>query len=371
MRKIKNIYEEACPIKKVNCKTTPMQPWLTKGLLNACKKQKMLYKQFLKNRNTASELRYKNYKNKLTKIKRICKKQYYGKLLDNHKNDIKGTWRILNQLIRKKNNTTEYPDVFKNDDGSQVKGNQNIANKFNSFFVNVGPNLANKIGSSRDVDIYSYLNSRNVESMFLKPVDQQEILHIVNECKSKNSEDYDNLSMSVIKHIISAVIEPLTHICNLSFSTGTVPDAMKIAKIIPLFKAGDKANFTNYRPVALLPQFSKVLEKLFCKRLEEFIEKHKLLSESQYGFRTNRSTSLAILELIEEITSALDKKKYTIGVFIDLRKAFDTIDHKLLLNKLDHLGIRGIVNDWLGSYLNDRRQFVEINNIQSDLLKVS
>ena len=106
---------------------------------------------------------------------------------------------------------------------------------------------------------------------------------------------------------------------------------MKIARVIPIFKGGEKNVFTNYRPVSLLPQFSKILEKLFDKRLESFINKNNLLSDSQYGFRRGRSTSMALINLIEEITTSLDNKKSTIGVFIDLKKAFDTIDHTLLL----------------------------------------
>ena len=108
---------------------------------------------------------------------------------------------------------------------------------------------------------------------------------------------------------------------------------MKIAKIVPLFKAGDKELFSNYRPVSILPQLSKILERLFYVRLNKFIESNNRLSENQYGFRNNRSTAHAITELVENITDSIDAKKSTIGVFIDLKKAFDTIDHKLLTTK--------------------------------------
>ena len=151
--------------------------------------------------------------------------------------------------------------------------------------------------------------------------------------RNQKSEDVNGMSMSVIKNIMSCIIIPFTFICNKSFSSGIFPDAMKVAKVIPILKCGDNNVFTNYRPVSLLPQFSKILEKLFEKRLDNFISKHDILSESQYGFRTGRSTSMALLELIENITSAIDNKKTTIGVFIDLKKAFDTIDHQLLLKK--------------------------------------
>ena len=367
---VKDFFDQACPLRKINSKKRPNQPWLNKGLLNSCKKQKLLYKRFLKHRTVVSENKYKTYKNKLTSLKRICKKEYFSKLLENNKDNVKNTWRVLNSLINKQFKCSEYPDTFKDDDGLFVKGDKNIANKFNSFFTNVGPKLASKIKHVKNKDIYNYLGDTNDNSMYLPPVNERDVLNTVGECKAKASEDVDNLSMHIIKHIINSVTEPFTHICNLSFENGVVPDLMKISKIVPLFKSGEKNDFTNYRPVALLPQFSKILEKLFCKRLTEFIDKYKLISDSQYGFRSNRSTSLAILDLIEELTSALDDNKYTIGVFIDLRKAFDTIDHGLLLKKMEHLGIRGVVNNWLSSYLNNRKQYVEINNVSSDLQNI-
>lgn len=153
-------------------------------------------------------------------------------------------------------------------------------------------------------------------------------------------------------------MKPLTYIFNLSFQTGLFPDSMKIAKVIPIYKNGDRHLFTNYRPISLLPQFSKILEKLFVHRLDNFIEKHNILCDQQYGFRGNLSTSMAVINLTEQISSALDNKEFTVGVFIDLRKAFDTIHHGLLLNKLEWYGIRGPALAWLRSYLANREQYI-------------
>lgn len=144
---------------------------------------------------------------------------------------------------------------------------------------------------------------------------------------------------------------------------------MKIAKVIPLYKTGNK-HFTNYRPISLLPQFSKIPEKLFNNRLDTFIVKHKFLSDSQYGFSPNRSTSLAIIEAIEEITNTVEQKKYAVGIFIDIKKAFDAINHNLLLKKLERYGIIGIVSDWIKSYLQKRQQFVMLGDVCSSCLDI-
>ena len=146
---------------------------------------------------------------------------------------------------------------------------------------------------------------------------------------------------------------------------------MKIAEVLPLYKTGDKYHFTNYRPVSLLPQFSKILEKLFADRSNKFINKHNLLTDSQYGLRPYRSTSLAVIELIEKITNSLDQKNYAAGVFIDLKKAFDTINHDRLINKLERYGIRGVVLNWLRSYLQNRQQFVKMGEHMSSCLDIA
>ena len=129
------------------------------------------------------------------------------------------------------------------------------------------------------------------------------------------------------------LVIPLEHIFNISLQTGVFPEGMKIARIIPIFKNGNINDFTNYRAISLLSQFSKILEKIFHNRMMSFIEEKNILYESQYGFRKNMSTSLAILELVENTTTSIDDCKSTVGIFIDLKKAFDTVDHDILKKK--------------------------------------
>ncbi len=232
--------------------------------------------------------------------------------------------------------------------------------------------LASKIPDPLQAEDWNdNLVERNPSSMFLTAVEEKEIINIVNKCKYKTSTDCNEIDMKIVKKVIEGISEPLTYICYLSFQTGKFPDKMKIAKVVPLYKTGDKHHFTNYRPVSLLPQFSKILEKLFNSRLDKFTDKHKLLSDSQYGFRTNSSTSLALTESIEEITNAIDHKLHSFGVFIDLKKAFDTINHSILISKLERYGIRGLVLHWVKSYLSNRKQFVKLGESSSSCLDIA
>jgi len=159
---------------------------------------------------------------------------------------------------------------------------------------------------------------RNVDdSIFLNPITEQELLNTVNKCMGKLSTDCNDINMSTVKAVIEYVLRPLLHIFNLSFELGKFPDSMNIAKVIPVYQAGEKQCFSNYRPVSLLPQLSKILETLFNKKLMQSIHSKEVLYPGQYGFQDKMSTSLAIAELTEEITTAIDESKYTVGIFID------------------------------------------------------
>lgn len=179
--------------------------------------------------------------------------------------------------------------------------------------------------------------------------------------------DENEINMSLIKQIIVDIADLLTYIRNLSLITGTFPNKMKITKVISLFKSGNKHTFNNFRPMSLC-QFSKILQKVFSYRTDNFIEKHNILTGCHYGFRENRSTAMALMELTEEIIDSINKRKVSIGVFLDLKKAFDTINHDILLKKLERQGIRGVALNWIRSYLGQRKQFVKINNQKLDIL---
>ena len=179
------------------------------------------------------------------------------------------------------------------------------------------------------------------------------------------------MSPKFLKILAPAISETLSNISNKSFALGIFPDHMKLAMITPIFKEGSKLDVSNYRPVSVLPTISKVLEKLMLTRLTEYLEKSKIIYEHQFGFQKNRSTTLAVLDLNTRITKALDRGNYAASVFLNFAKAFDMVNHQILLSKLENYGIRGPAKDWFESYLKSRHQIVKIGDTLSDKMQIA
>ena len=195
-----------------------------------------------------------------------------------------------------------------------------------------------------------------------------DILRICRQLKPKLSSGADFISTKLLKEIAPIIITPLHYLINLSLETGFVPKEFKIAKVVPIFKEGDCHDFNNYRPISLLSSFSKLMEKIVSKQLMRFLHIHSVLYKHPYGFRSGPNTSHPVLHLTEHIYSALNKKPAakTLAIFIDLKKAFDTVDHSILLRKMEHYGIRDVSNLWFKNYLDGREQFVSVNGIESE-----
>ena len=366
------------------------KPWLINSLKKACKKKNNLYVSYLRTRTDKDLLKYKKYKNCLTSILRNAEKHYYTEQLLMVKRDVKSTWRFLNNIISKKKKSQNYTGSFIKA-GKLTNDKSEVAQGFNDFFVNIGPDLADKIPNCENKDYNDFIKNHIINTIFLDPVTELEVINIVSSFKTKYSCGFDNVSMFVLKKVIHSIIEPLVYNnvsmfvlkkvihsiieplvynCNKSLETGVFPDQLKIAKVVPIFKSGEKNQYNNYRPVSLLSQFSKILEKAFNNRLMKFVKANKIIYNGQYGFRTNHSTELAVIEMVEKITDAIDNNLYPVGIFIDLKKAFDTINHSILIDKLKNYGIRGIASTWLTSYLSNRKQYVEYNNVKSNIQAV-
>jgi len=298
---------------------------MTPALLKSTKTKDKLFKKFQKFPTAENKLKYCKYKNVFTELRRRSEKEFFHHKFELARGNLKETWKIIKDVVNKKQNDFSIPDSFKYE--SRILQNPDeISNKFNEFFVSIGPKLDAKIDPAV-VDFKTFLHKKYVaDSFFISPTSPEEIVSILNACKNKYSSGWDNIPMAVIKAVGTSIAAPFSYICNLSFTTGIFPSDMKTAKVTPIYKADARDEFSNYRPISLLPNFSKIIEKLMYKRLIDFLNKNKVLYEQQYGFRQNFSTDFALIELPDKIAEAIHKKKFTIGIFVHLSKAFDTLN---------------------------------------------
>ncbi len=370
VKTFESLYDECIPLKKHtrNKKKEPTSPWITKGLLRSINKKNKLYKQYLKNPSENLLQTFKTYKNKLQMLIRKSKRKYYYSKFESAKSNMKETWETINNVLGKQKKQI-LQDKFKNDQNNTLTDSKDISNCFNDFFVEIGPKLAANIQSTGK-KYYDYLGEARSSSMYLKPVVEMEVIKIIEKFNQNKSAGHDNIGNFILKRVSKEIAKPLTLIFNLSLETGVVPENLKTAKVIPIYKKDDPEIFSNYRPVSLLPCLSKILERLVFDRCVHYMDTYKILNEKQFGFRSNHSTQMAIMQLVDKVNAAVEKDETTIGIFLDLSKAFDTIDHGILLHKLEHYGFRGIVLEWFKSYLHHRKQFVSYNSHESDMKNI-
>lgn len=266
-------------------------------------------------------------------------------------------WKKLNSVLGRSCATKQVLKISHN--GQELSGHA-LSNAFNDYYVGL-------VKERPESDACKYINARNNQSMFLMPVTASEVISVFNVLKNSQSCDSDGLQIKPVKYVIDLISLPLAHIFNLCFINGVFPCQMQLAKVTVLYKKGNKNELGNYRPVSILSVFSKGLEKVILLRMTTFADNHDLISSSQFGFRKHRSTELALLAQKEHILRNFEKRKLTLGLFVDFTKAFDYLDHNLLLKKLDMYGFRGHVSKLLRSYLSSRRQYVHINGHSSEI----
>ena len=240
-----------------------------------------------------------------------------------------------------------------------------------NFFTGIGPELANKIQTKDGQSYKSYLTQKHSSNFIFNPISSEEVSKIILKLKRKSSSGHDTISSKLLNYISPIIVKPLTTIINQSLQTGIFPSSLKLAKVLPFYKKGDNQLFNNYRPISLLPVISKVFERAVFNQLYDYCTKNNIFYNSQYGFRKAHSTELACLEYIDKVLHDLDKKHMPISIFIDLSKAFDTLDHKIMLHKLSHYGVSQNALKWFDSYLYNRYQYVEYDSHKSEKLPLT
>ena len=236
--------------------------------------------------------------------------------------------------------------------------------------MNVGPSIDRKIPKSvrHFKDYMAKINSN--KTFFLTPATPKELNDIILAFDSKKSLGPNSIPVNILRIANTFFSNKLCDITNLSFQTGIFPDLCKLAKVIPIFKKDNPLLVENYRPISLLPVYSKIFEKVIYKRLYDYLDKNNFVYIRQFGFRAKHSTNHALISLTESIKSHIDAGSYVAGVFIDLQKAFDTVNHDILCEKLTYYGIRGNCQNLIKSFLSNRQQYVSINGFDSCKLDI-
>ena len=238
-------------------------------------------------------------------------------------------------------------------------------------FANIGPKLANQIKPISNKTYDTFLKKRVLTSFSFSLVSKTNVLKHLSSLRTKHSAGVDGISVKLFKTLSPALINPLTMIINQSLVTWIFPAKLKIAKVLPLFKKYDCAVMNYYRPISLSTATSKLFEKVAFSQLYDYFRNNDLFHDSQYGFLKKYSTELAAMELTDKVLKESDDKHITLAIFMDLSKAFDTLDHGILIRKLAHYGINGIALEWFTSYLTGRTQYVEIDGVSSSILSLS
>ena len=374
MNKFTSSFDLIFPLKKLkfNKNKHKIQSFMTKGLLVSRSTKFKLSEISIKCKNEENVTKYKIYRDLYNKVLRNSKKLYYEKALKESKNNLRKTWEILREAMKKNRDKSSCIDEIKVNDVSYNTKND-ISNKFNEYFTSIANHISSNINES-PIDPTSWVPNSNT-TFSLQIVSPHILKEIVKNMENKKSCDMFNISNFLLKRIFNSIVHPICHIINTSIRTGKIPNQLKTAKVIPIYKLNhstqsEKLLPTNYRPISLLPIFSKLLEKVVSNQLTDFLMDKDILSNQQYGFQEGKSTIHPMIHLINEIGKAKNENKVTIGVFCDLRKCFDTISRPKLLKKLEKIGIKGIELKWFENYLCSRSQFVSVNGKNSTKLEI-
>lgn len=345
--------------KKLTIKRLHM-PWICDTTLKLINKRHRLFR-LLKQKQITYPY-FNAYSKLLKRLIELRKKHYFSEKFKNNSNDCKKTWGLINLIYGKGKKSKIHSIKLSNNDVST--NDTQIANEFNNYFSSIPTLTQAKLNPA--IGDYDHLIPFNNRTMALHFTSTSEINTTIRQLQNKGN----SLQMPVkfLKYLNNSISPLLSSLFNMAITQETYPTSLKIARVVPVYKAGDPKLVKNYRPISILPLFNKIFEKLIYKRLDNFITQCNILTCNQFGFRKNKDTQQASLKLIHSIISHLENKEVTGCVFLDFSKAFDTVDHSILLRKLYKYGVRGPSLNLLTSYLKGRKQYVNIRDKDSNVL---
>ena len=366
------IIDKFLPLKKVSSKVhkRKFKPWVSFGIRQCMKRRDKLYTQLrcCKNqlRKEAIQVEYKFLRNRVTELTFTSKKNYFNRYFQANNRNLRKIWQGINSIINIKSNSNDSPSCISDKDGHLITDPIPVCEAFNSHYVNVAANILEERKSFEgDGNFKRFLPPSIANSFSFDPVDGEEVCNIISQFKLNKGSGPYSIPSQVLFHMRYELAKPIFWIANICLMTGIHPDKLKLQKIIPIYKKGSKLSTANYRPISLLSNINKIIEKLVFSRVLSFLDRNNIIYKKQFGFRPKHSTNHALINIVDTISNAIDTGKMAAGVFVDFQKAFDTVDHSILISKLDHYGIRGKTNDWFKSYLTNRKQCVSILGYES------
>ena len=360
------LYQKYFPLKtKHISEKRKNNPWLNADLKKLINKKSEAYKKF--KLGLISREENNSIRNRVNILTRKAKNDYFKNCFSAARSDMRKNWGFIRSLMGVKLKTKKIENITV--DNNEYNNPADIAEQFNEYFSSIATNLADKLPPSSDQ--FHQISGTSIQnSFYLTEISLHECLKLI--LNLKNTKTNMNLMpVKIFKQISEHVVSPLCSIINQSFRQGVFPNHLKIARITPIFKKGNKTDPGNYRPIASLPYISKIFERAMADRLISFFEKYNILSPAQFGFRPGKSTADALIRMTNLIYEALNDMTNLINIQIDLRKAFDVVDHAALMCKLFFYGIRGAQLEFFKSYLSGRQQYVGVNDKISSLKPIS
>ena len=346
--------------------------WLTNTLLLDIKLKNRLFAKKLKKPTQQNIDNYHIQLKKVEKLKKQYKQDYFKKELDKHNTNIKKKWDILREIIlrKRKNNSINIIEHS----NETITDKTKISQVFVNYFQSIGSTLASKFDniSTRKFERWLYRSPRPPENFKMHTIYPEDVENIINNLDPSKSTGVDEISPKLIKEGKQQLVFHLTNVYNISIEAGIYPDCHKVARCIPIFKNnGDALSIINYRPISIITSIGKIFEKLIAKNLTDYLNNFNIICENQHGFRKHRNTQTALLDFTNKISNTLDQGSKAVGVFLDLSKAFDTVNHEILLQKLNYYGCTGTEHNWFKSYLTNRTIMVNIDNKNKNMTDLS
>ena len=313
---------------------------------------------------------YNQIKTKVSQKFYSSRKNYYTNKIEQHKDDMKNTWKILKHAIGRTHKTVGIDKVSM--EGIEITDKKQIAERCNEHFGSIGQKLASDI---ENTDAHSpTAHMKPVKAKFsFKPISVPQVIRIIKKLLNSKATGIHGIPNKTLKETADIIGPSLTDIFNFSVLTKVFPDDLKIGKVAPVYKSGDKDDLNNYRPISVLPTVARVFEKILYGQVYEYFTSNKLLGNEQFGFRTLHSPALALSKSSSNWWLNMDKGKMNSVVFlhVDIRKAFDTVNHKILLDKLNHYGIRDEELSFFSSYLHRHTQCCSVNEHKSTFSEIT